>query len=141
MSQSLIQQFAASSQLSGSNAGFIESLYETWLRDASAVAPEWRAYFDTFKGRQAGDVPHSDAIARIEAAQQRNGHAVAFAAAAPTSDAHAQKQAAVLKLVTAYRSRGHLAANLDPLGMAHRVRLHVLVNTLQVRSAAGRESE
>ena len=44
-----------------------------------------------------------DAIARIEAAQQRNGHAVAFAAM-PASDA--QKQAAVLKLVTAYRANG-----------------------------------
>jgi len=118
VSQSLLQQFAATSQLSGTNAGFIEELYESWLRDANAVAPEWRAYFDTFKGREAGDVPHSDAIARIEAAQARNGHAVAVAA--PVSDAQAQKQAAVLKLVTAYRSRGHLAADLDPLGMAQK---------------------
>ena len=30
----------------------------------------------------------------------------------------AQKQAGVLKLVTAYRSRGHLAAQLDPLNLA-----------------------
>ncbi|MHB8679253.1 MAG: 2-oxoglutarate dehydrogenase E1 component [Rudaea sp.] len=119
MSQSLLQQFAASSQLSGSNAGFIEALYETWLRDPNAVTPEWRKYFDTFKGREAGDVPHADAIARIDAAQKLNGHALA-AFAAPVSDVHAQKQAAVLKLVTAYRSRGHLAADLDPLGMAQK---------------------
>jgi 2-oxoglutarate dehydrogenase E1 component len=120
VSQSLLQQFAASSQLSGTNAGFIEDLYENWLRDPNAIAPEWRAYFETFKGRQAGDVPHADAIARIEAAQARNGHAAALAAAVPVSDAQAQKQAAVLKLVTAYRSRGHLAADLDPLGMAQK---------------------
>src|SRR5690606_24218362 len=31
----------------------------------------------------------------------------------------AQKQAGVLKLVTAYRSRGHLAADLDPLDLAN----------------------
>ena len=120
MSQSLLQQFAATSQLSGTNAGFIEELYETWLRDPNTVAPEWRNYFDTFKGREAGDVPHADAIARIEAAQQLNGHARS-AFAAPVSDAQAQKQAAVLKLVTAYRSRGHLAADLDPLGMAQKL--------------------
>jgi 2-oxoglutarate dehydrogenase E1 component len=139
VSQSLIQQFAASSQLSGSNAGFVESLYETWLRDASAVAPEWRAYFDTFKGRQAGDVPHSDAIARIEAAQQqRNGHAVAFATA---SDAHSQKQAAVLKLVTAFRSRGHLAADLDPLGMAQKLPAPDLEPAFHGLSAADMETE
>ena len=38
---------------------------------------------------------------------------------APASDAQAQKQAGVLKLVTAYRSRGHLAAQLDPLDLEH----------------------
>ncbi|HZW51411.1 MAG TPA: 2-oxoglutarate dehydrogenase E1 component, partial [Rudaea sp.] len=140
MSQSLLQQFAASSQLSGSNAGFIESLYETWLRDPDSIAPEWRNYFDTFKGRQAGDVPHSDAIARIEAAQQRNGHAVAFATA-PASDAHAQKQAAVLKLVTAYRSRGHLAADLDPLGMAQKPPAPDLDPTFHGLAAADMETE
>ncbi|MGH8041971.1 MAG: 2-oxoglutarate dehydrogenase E1 component [Rudaea sp.] len=120
MSATLLQQFAASSQLSGSNAGFIEALYENWLRDPFTVMPEWRTYFDTFHGREAGDVPHADAIARIEAAQKLNGHTRA-ALAAPVSDAQAQKQAAVLKLVTAYRSRGHLAADLDPLGMAQKL--------------------
>ncbi len=35
-------------------------------------------------------------------------------------DVHARKQAAVLRLLTAFRSRGHLAADLDPLGLAVR---------------------
>ncbi|MGA9332983.1 MAG: 2-oxoglutarate dehydrogenase E1 component [Rudaea sp.] len=116
----LLQQFAASSQLSGTNAGFIEALYENWLRDPGAVSPEWQAWFASFNGAQVGDVPHSDAIARIERAQRLNGHARA-PSALPTGDAQAQKQAGVLKLVTAYRSRGHLAANLDPLGMAQKL--------------------
>jgi 2-oxoglutarate dehydrogenase E1 component len=56
------------------------------------------------------------AIARIEAAQrQPRGAAIASVADSGLS----QKQAAVLKLVTAYRSRGHLAARLDPLDMGH----------------------
>ena len=117
MSASLLQQFAASSQLSGGNAAFVEDLYEAFLRDAGSVAPEWRTYFESFKGREAGDTPHSDAIARIEQAQKINGHAVAALAAPPVGDVHAQKQAGVLKLVTAYRSRGHLAAKLDPLAL------------------------
>ena len=120
MSVNLLQQFAASSPLSGGNAAFVEELYEGYLRDPNAVAPEWRRYFDTFRGREAGDVPHSDAILRIEQAQKLNGH-TRVVAAAPVSDALAQKQAAVLKLVTAYRSRGHLAADLDPLGMAQKL--------------------
>ena len=120
MSNSLIQQFAASSQLSGGNAAFVEELYEAYLRDPTGVAPEWRSYFDTFKGREAGDVPHSDAIARIETVQKLNGHARAASTQAG-ADAHAQKQAGVLKLVTAYRSRGHIAAQLDPLDLEHRL--------------------
>jgi 2-oxoglutarate dehydrogenase E1 component len=112
VSSNLLQQFAASSQLSGGNAAFVEDLYEAFLRDPGSVAPEWRSYFETFKGREAGDTPHSDVIKRIEHAQKLNGHAII----APAADAVAnQKQAGVLKLVTAYRSRGHLAAKLDPL--------------------------
>jgi len=117
VSTSLLKQFASSSQLSGGNAAFVEDLYEAFLRDPATVAPEWRGYFESFKGREAGDRPHSDVIARIEQAQKLNGHAVAAVASAPSSDLHAQKQAGVLKLVTAFRSRGHLAAKLDPLAL------------------------
>ena len=116
MSTSLLQHFAASSQLSGGNAAFVEELYEAYLRDPASVAAEWRRYFDTFKGREQGDTPHSDAIARIEQAQKANG----YARTVPVTDSHAQKQAGVLKLVTAYRSRGHLAAQLDPLDLEHK---------------------
>ena len=117
MSASLLQQFQVSSALSGGNAAFVENLYESYLADPASVAPEWRSYFDLFKGREAGDVPHSAVIARIEQAQKLNrGHA---ASSVSCSDVPSQKQAGVLKLVTAYRSRGHLAARLDPLDMEH----------------------
>ncbi len=117
MSANLLQLFSESSQLSGGNAAFIEALYERYLSDSSSVAPEWKRYFDTFKGREAGDVPHSEAILRIEKAQKLNGHAVALNAASPLDSVLGQTQAGVSKLVTAYRSRGHLAARLDPLNM------------------------
>jgi 2-oxoglutarate dehydrogenase E1 component len=116
---SLLEQFQATSALSGGNASFIEALYEDYLGDPSAVAPAWRSYFDSLKGRAAGDVPHSAAISRIEAAQKLNGRGLVHAAAATGAEAPSQKQAGVLKLVTAYRSRGHLAAKLDPLNMEH----------------------
>ena len=115
---SLLQQFQASSPISGGNAAFIEDLYERYLADAQAVGPDWRRYFDALKGRAAGDVAHSAAIERIQQAQRLNGHAQGRASASG-ADAPSQKQAGVLKLVTAYRSRGHLAARLDPLDMEH----------------------
>ncbi|HEY3521697.1 MAG TPA: 2-oxoglutarate dehydrogenase E1 component, partial [Rhodanobacteraceae bacterium] len=106
------QQFFESSPLAGGNAAYVEQLYEDWLRDPGAVPQQWRAYFDGFKGR--GDVSHSDAIARIERAQKLNGHARII----PVDEIHARKQAGVLRLLTALRSRGHLAADLDPLAIA-----------------------
>ena len=73
-----------SSQLAGGNADYVEQLYESWLADPSSVEATWSKYFETFKGRESGDVSHTAAIARIEAAQkQRPG---AAAVAGPVSD-------------------------------------------------------
>src|SRR5690606_28765244 len=54
----LLKQFAQSSQL-GANAAFIEDLYEQYLVDPDSVGDKWKAWFDGFQGREAGDVPHS----------------------------------------------------------------------------------
>ncbi|MFN3963983.1 MAG: 2-oxoglutarate dehydrogenase E1 component [Silanimonas lenta] len=109
---SLLKTFAQSSQLSGGNAAFVEDLYEQYLRDPASVDPKWKAYFDGFGG--SGDVPHSDAIARVQVA----GMLAARGLAGGIDEETAKKQMAASKLVTAYRSRGHLGADLDPLGMA-----------------------
>ncbi len=111
---SLIQQFRQSSQLAGGNAAYIEDLYEAWLADPAAVSPAWRTYFDGFKGREAGDVPHSQVMQRVALAARLHGEIAPL----PVGEDHAQGQGGVRKLVTAYRSRGHLRADLDPLGMA-----------------------
>ncbi|WP_158885046.1 2-oxoglutarate dehydrogenase E1 component [Rhodanobacter sp. L36] len=120
MSTNLIREFFESSQLAGGNADYVESLYDAWLADSSAVSADWNKYFETFKGRESGDVSHNSAIARIEAAQKQR-HAGNGAASAPADDEHARKQAGVLRLLTAYRSRGHLAADLDPLGLTEKM--------------------
>ena len=111
---SLIKQFKQTSQLGGGNAAFIEDLYEQYLVDPDAVPAAWKTYFDGLKGREAGDVPHSAVMARVQAAAR------APLAGGALDDETARKQAAVGKLITAYRSRGHLGARLDPLGMMSR---------------------
>ncbi len=113
---SLLQQFLSSSHLSSGNAGFVEDLYEAWLTDPQQVAPAWRTLFESFKGREAGDVPHAPVIQQVARAAAQNNRAFARTLG-PLDDAYAQKQAGVHKLVTAYRARGHLAARIDPLGM------------------------
>jgi 2-oxoglutarate dehydrogenase E1 component len=116
VSNDLIREFSESSQL-GSNAGYVDGLYEAWLDHAEAVPADWRRYFEGLPGRTDGDVPHAAVIARIEAAQRRRDRA---GATTTGDDAHARKQAGVLRLLTAYRSRGHLGADLDPLGLAEK---------------------
>ncbi|OOG46963.1 2-oxoglutarate dehydrogenase E1 component [Rhodanobacter sp. C01] len=118
MSTNLIREFFDSSQLAGGNADYVESLYDAWLADTASVPADWAQYFETFKGRESGDVSHTAAVARIEAAQKQRHNG---ATAAPVSDEHARKQAGVLRLLTAYRSRGHLAADLDPLGLTEKM--------------------
>ncbi len=110
---SLLKQFSQSSQLSGGNAAFIEDLYEQYLLDANSVGPKWKTYFDAFKGREAGDVPHSAVIAQV----QRNAAMAKYQTGGSVDEEAARKQTAVGKLVTAFRSRGHLSAKLDPLQM------------------------
>jgi 2-oxoglutarate dehydrogenase E1 component len=111
---SLIKQFKQTSQLAGGNAAFIEDLYEQYLVDPDSVPAAWKSYFDGLGGRSAGDVPQSAVMAQVQAAARDGRHAGGLDAEA------ARKQTAVGKLVTAYRSRGHLAAELDPLGMWQR---------------------
>lgn len=110
---SLIKQFAKSSHIAGGNAAFVEDLYEQFLVDPESVDPEWRTYFNGLEGREAGDVPHSAVVAHIRDAARHAGRD----SGEPLSNEAARKQGAVLKLITAYRSRGHLAASIDPLGM------------------------
>ncbi|MBE2210771.1 MAG: 2-oxoglutarate dehydrogenase E1 component [Xanthomonadaceae bacterium] len=113
MADSLLKQFARSSQL-GANAAYIEDLYEQYLAAPDSVGPKWKQYFDEFKGREAGDVPHSviaDAVATA-GRQARRGQA-----AGVTSGTGDERERNVGRLITAYRSRGHLAAKIDPLDM------------------------
>ena len=49
MSQSLADQLATTA-LSGGNAGFIEDLYEQFLRDPSSLDPAWVSYFKGLPG-------------------------------------------------------------------------------------------
>lgn len=110
---SLLKQFSQSSQL-GANAAFIEDLYEQYLVDPDSVGAKWKAYFDGFKGREAGDVPHSAAIESIAAAGKAAARGAVAAGAASGGD---ERERMVGKVITAYRSRGHLAADIDPLGL------------------------
>ena len=138
-------RFSLTSFLYGGNASYIEELYASWQDDASSVTEEWRDFFGGLKDEadlvrknargaswQRPNWPpkangelvsaldgdwgtvekHFDKRTREKAAA--NGKAVAEA------DVHQATRDSVraIMMIRAYRMRGHLHANLDPLGMA-----------------------
>lgn len=111
---SLLKQFAQSSQF-GANAAFIEDLYEQYLVDPDSVGSDWKRWFDAFKGREAGDVPHSAVVSAVAEAGRKALRGVVESTPGGAGD---ERERHVGRLITAYRSRGHLGAKLDPLDLA-----------------------
>ncbi|MEN8213413.1 MAG: 2-oxoglutarate dehydrogenase E1 component [Pseudomonadota bacterium] len=110
---SLLEKLRQTSPLSGANAAYIEQLYEEFLRNPDSIDPGWRERFAALSGDStATDTPHS-AIRRQLTAQARA--ATADAPCKKLSPDAAEKQTAVLRLINAYRVRGHQNASLDPL--------------------------
>jgi 2-oxoglutarate dehydrogenase E1 component len=116
MNNSLEQKYI-SSPLFGANAPFIEAQYEQYLEDPEAVEPHWRDYFRGFETASPGprDVPRGPVETEIAARARRPRRVTA--APGGITPAAAEKQAAVILLIWAYRACGHLRAELDPLGL------------------------
>ena len=108
---SVMKEFEASSQLYGSNAPYVEELYERYLADPGSVDPTWRATFDAWQKDNGGkDVPHSPVIAAFEGLA-RNPQAALAPGAAPADD----KALKVLQYIRAHRVLGSRYSQLDPL--------------------------
>jgi 2-oxoglutarate dehydrogenase E1 component len=133
MSQSFADQLSTTA-LSGGNAGFIEDLYENFLKDPNSVEPAWANYF---RGLQDGtrDVAHGEireqlttqgVAAPTRGPQSSNSNPRGDSHAAKDSNTVAAKQGAVSRLIQVYANRGHLVANLDPLGLQKREWPYVL---------------
>lgn len=81
---------------------YLEELYQAWEDDPLSVAPEWREYFSRLEGPAGGGAFRGTASA--------DGGADCTAAVD-----HARKQAAVDKLLWAYRDLGAIYARTNPL--------------------------
>ncbi|ADI14031.1 2-oxoglutarate dehydrogenase E1 component [Truepera radiovictrix] len=100
--------------LNPSSLAFVEALYESFLEDPSSVSDAWRRYFE-HNGRNG----LGGAYRRPTFAPRSLFNPAPSVAAAPArgeaSDAALQQR--VGRLVRNYRVRGHIMAQLDPLGM------------------------
>jgi 2-oxoglutarate dehydrogenase E1 component len=124
MSLSLAEQFATTA-LNGGNAGFIEGLYELYLKDPASVDPAWREYFSALAAGSESEVAHG-AIRERLLTRLQSGSAARGNGLTAASKVASAKQGAVSRLIQVYANRGHLIANLDPLGMQVRVKPSVL---------------
>jgi 2-oxoglutarate dehydrogenase E1 component len=124
----------------GLNAGYAQALLEEYLENPGAVPSEWRALFESGASELVATHPGLARLVEL-LREDGNGHGAAAAppaapvaapppptfeaapapvpapapAAAPEETLFAAV-AAAMALVTAYRTHGHLAARLDPLG-------------------------
>jgi 2-oxoglutarate dehydrogenase E1 component len=129
--------------LYGVNAHFVEELHAQYLKDPASVDPSWRAFFSRLgdepeavakavegpawappDGRAAADETTAAFDGNWPAAEEAR-LALAVEARRPELAAESVREAArdslrALMMIRAYRTRGHLAAQLDPLGLDQR---------------------
>ncbi|TCT03385.1 2-oxoglutarate dehydrogenase E1 component [Paralcaligenes ureilyticus] len=112
-------ELQSNSYLFGSNAPYVEELYESYLDNPGSVADQWRDYFDQLQHLPASDgreATRDQAHAPIVESFAQRARANAFVARAQEPDlAVAGKQVYVQSLIAAYRSLGARFAELDPL--------------------------
>jgi 2-oxoglutarate dehydrogenase E1 component len=133
----LTTAFEQTSFLYGGNAQYIEQLYATYLENPAAVDPHWRQFFASLADNaaqvngpswQRKDWPQPDMGELVSAL---DGNWPPATAAKPARAAQGDAKAAgvsaedvrkatldsvrALMMIRAYRMRGHLAADLDPL--------------------------
>jgi 2-oxoglutarate dehydrogenase E1 component len=118
----MMKQLFESSQLFGSNAPFIEELYENYLDNPDSVSEEWRKYFDSLQNvpGKGPDVAHYPIINAFADMAKRGPVRTVVAGG---SD---QKQVGVLQLINAHRFLGTRWAQLDPLKRTERPEIHEL---------------
>ena len=130
---------AETSFLYGGNAAFVEDLYARYAADPRLVDPSWRAFFDSLHEQSdlirkgAADPPWTPKSApaqrpdwlsaidgmwpAIEAKVQKSIEAKRPEATPEQVRAATLDSVRAIMMIRAYRIRGHLQANLDPLGI------------------------
>ena len=110
----LLKLFQDSSSFQGSNASFIENLYERFLENPESVELSWQKEFKALQNGSAYETPHSPVVARFaELSVKSQGR---LAQLQGFTEESVKKQASVSRLINHYRVRGHQIANCNPLG-------------------------
>ena len=127
-----------SSPLASSSPAFVEAQYARFVKDPSSLDEGWQHYFAHLEGGVAATngnagpswarpdwppTPDDDLTAAlVPGTEAAPAPEVATATGLPAEDIRANTLDSIraLMMIRAYRVRGHLIANLDPLGLEER---------------------
>ena len=116
---STLESYYRTSHLNDGNAAYIEVLYERWLQDPASVPAQWRELFAELQSDRLAERGRLEVQERFRNLPLIDGFAVRPALPPEEAALHDHKQAGVLRMINAYRVRGHENARIDPLGRPH----------------------
>ena len=122
--------------LQGSNSPFIEELYAKYLKDPKSIPSSWLEFFDGLGEDQ--EIVKKEILGPSWSPRKKNivieknpeeikqNSTIDSLASKANYEKEKEQSMKAIALIRAYRIRGHLIANLDPLGMMERKYLNEL---------------
>ena len=112
-----MKELWGSSHVSAGHAAYLESLYETFINNPENLSKEWLDFFTNLpkNSNSNGEISHQEIIKEF-----RNFSRSKVEVSDNSKKTIDERQGKVIRLIQSYRNRGHLKANLDPLGMMER---------------------
>ena len=112
------EDFISTSHAGGGQASYLESLYESFLKDPSSIPEDWMHYFNSLPTSEASgeEASHQEVINRFKTKAKSIKPQAQKINVEIGSDTD-PKQIKVIQLIQAYRNRGHHKATLDPLSL------------------------
>ena len=110
-----MKELWGSSHVSAGHAAYLETLYETFLKNPENLSKDWLDFFTNLpkQPNSNGEISHLEIIKEFKNFSRSK--------ATPKNETtFDDKQGKVIRLIQSYRNRGHLKAKLDPLGMMER---------------------
>lgn len=100
--------------LTGTNATVLEEMYERYVTDPAAIHPSWVAFFQNL---EAG-APPGQAVALTRVNRNKLSTIPSAMTAGRDLFTISEDTIKLMGMIRAYRHRGHLVADLDPLGIS-----------------------
>ncbi len=119
--------YKKTSFLAGNNSSFIKKFYSDYLSDPNKIPEDWRLFFDGLKDNEevilkdlqgpSWSLKKNISLKRDISKKKIIKEKII---SEKSSEEEKEKSVKAIALIRAYRIRGHLIANLDPLGMMER---------------------